>query len=99
MTHRSIVKVKEGRIPQFNFYKPDQKNEQPEKPYEFKALDKETNYIRLSSFDRGLIDELNAFYESIASDLNSKPFLIIDLRNNGGGDERRYFKLLPYLYT
>ncbi|WP_460969329.1 S41 family peptidase [Pontibacter aydingkolensis] len=55
--------------------------------------------MRLSSFDRGLIDELNAFYESIASDLNSKPFLIIDLRNNGGGDERRYFKLLPYLYT
>lgn len=93
------VEVKEGRIPQFNFYKPDQKNEQHEKPYEFKTLDKQINYIRLSSFDGGLKDELNAFYQSIASELNSKPYLIIDLRDNGGGNEECYFKLMPYLYT
>ena len=93
------VEVKDGRISQFNFYKPDFKREQHEKPYAFKELDAQTNYIRLSDFDGGLKEELDTFYESIAEKLSSKPFLVIDLRDNGGGDERCYLGLLPYLYT
>ncbi|MEJ8800415.1 S41 family peptidase [Pontibacter sp. H249] len=93
------VEVKEGRIPQFGFYKQDFVSQQHKKPYEFKEIDSQTNYIRLSSFDGGLKKELNAFYEAIADKLNSTPYLVIDLRDNGGGDEQCYYNLLPYLYT
>ena len=97
----NTIEIKNGKIPNYGFSKLNEPGNQKEdvKPYEFKVLDAQTNYLRLSDFDGSLKAELNAFYESIARDLSSKPYLVIDLRDNGGGDERCYFNLMPYLYT
>ena len=42
---------------------------------------------------------MDSFYQSIDLSIQSKPYLIIDLRNNGGGAEECYFDLIKYVYT
>jgi C-terminal processing protease CtpA/Prc len=67
--------------------------------FEFKALDDSTIYLKLKSFDGSLTQELDSFYSIIHDQLISKPYLVVDIRDNGGGSESSYFKLLPYVYT
>jgi hypothetical protein len=93
------VEVKNGKISLYGFYKPGIVSEEEEPSYEFKELDAQTNYLKITSFDYTLKDKLNAFYKTIDSAITSKPYLLIDLRNNGGGSEECYFNLLPYIYT
>ncbi|MCJ0741343.1 S41 family peptidase [Pedobacter montanisoli] len=54
--------------------------------YEFKLLNEQTAYLRLSSFASNPknIEKATAFYQQIADSLKYL-FLIVDLRNNGGG--------------
>ena len=68
-------------------------------PYEFRLLDSVTNYLRISSFSISLKQELEQFYQSIDSSVQEKPYLIIDLRDNGGGAEECYTDLLKYHCT
>lgn len=90
--------IENGQIPSFGFSKTT--NLTPvEKPYEFRLLDSSVNYLRLTSFDGHLVEELDVFFDSIGPQIKSKPFLIIDLRNNGGGSERSYLNLIQYAYT
>ncbi len=93
------IEIKNGKIPHYGFYKLGFTQDEEEPPYSFKEIDAETNYLKLTSFDYSLKNELNAFYKTIDSAIISKPYLIIDLRNNGGGSEECYFNLLPYVYT
>jgi hypothetical protein len=90
------ISIKDGQMQDFGFAKIMQ---QADISYEFKALDDKTNYLRLSSFDDSFTNELDSFYKSIDIQLKSKPFLIIDIRNNGGGNEQSYFSIMPYIYT
>jgi hypothetical protein len=93
------VEVKNGKISIYGFYKPGVQPEEEQPAYSFKELDTQTNYLKLTSFDYSLKDRLNAFYKTIDSTITSKPYLIIDLRNNGGGSEECYLDLMPYVYT
>lgn len=68
-------------------------------PFEFHALDSQTNYLRVSSFDASLTMTLDSFYNAIDSQVQSKPFLVIDVRNNGGGSDASFFGLFRHLYT
>jgi C-terminal processing protease CtpA/Prc len=95
----NAIEIKDGQIPVFGFFKSGEKSISETKSYDFKILDEKTNYIKLSSFNGSLKDELNMFYDSIEEKITSKPYLIIDLRDNGGGSEQCYFNLLPYIYT
>jgi len=90
------LNIVNGEMRDFGFSKMKQHEESL---FELKILDDKTNYLRLSSFDGSLINELDSFYLSIDKQLKSKPFLIIDIRNNGGGSEQSYFGLIPYVYT
>jgi len=90
--------IKNGQISSFGFFKTLNATSGG-KPYEFKPLDSSTNYLRLGSFDGSLTEELDVFYDSIGGQIKNKPFLIVDLRNNGGGSERSYLKLIQYAYT
>lgn len=69
------------------------------KPYEFNVILDSINYVRISSFDGKLEKELNNFYDSIAMSLMSKPYLVVDLRDNGGGNDACYHKLMRFIYT
>jgi hypothetical protein len=90
--------IENGQIPNLGFSKGSVPTSQ-DKSYEFRELNDSTNYLRLSSFDARLTMELDSFYQSIDQQIRSKPYLIIDIRNNGGGSESSYFNLLPYAYT
>lgn len=93
------MKIENGQLASFGFSKVQTGSESSDKPYEFKALTDSVNYLRLSDFDARLTDKLDAFYNEIDQAIQSKPYLIVDLRNNGGGSERSYLNLLPYAYT
>src|SRR5690606_29266834 len=87
------------QIANFGYSKTQKGPETNDKPYEFKTLTDSVNYLRLSDFDVQLTDQLDVFYNEIDQTIQSKPYLIIDVRNNGGGSERSYLNLLPYAYT
>ncbi len=95
------VEITNGQIPYFGFSKivTSARKTNIETAYEFKQLDENTNYLRLSSFDRSLTKELDSLYNEIDSELRRRPYLIIDIRDNEGGDEQSYINLIPYIYT
>ena len=94
---KSLV-IENGQMPSIGFSKTF-KTLVTEEEYEFKPLNDSTNYLRLHSFDQSITSQLDSFYTSISVSIKSKPFLIIDLRGNGGGSEGSYFNLLQYAYT
>ncbi|MBL0357873.1 MAG: hypothetical protein IPP72_13745 [Chitinophagaceae bacterium] len=66
---------------------------------EFRILNDSTTYIRVPAFDNELYSELDSFYRKNDKEIISKPYLIIDVRNNGGGSDRNARPLLKYIYT
>lgn len=67
-------------------------------PY-FKKIDANTTYLRIPSFQRShkqVIDSVIAVNKDI---IINTPNLVIDIRNNGGGNDSSYSALLPILYT
>ena len=67
-------------------------------PFIEKLSDK-TILFRIPSFDgsqKPLIDSLIAVYDQT---LRQTENLVIDIRDNGGGDDDSYEKILPYIYT
>ncbi len=95
------ITIENGQMPDLGFAKTTASvaGDQEVRPYAFTALNASTNYLRLSDFDRSLTEELDVFYDSIATEIKRRPFLIIDLRNNGGGSDNSYVNLLQYAYT
>lgn len=65
----------------------------------FKAIDSETNYLSIPTFSGNWFAKLDAFYTKYDSIIQSKPYLIIDVRNNGGGSDECVYPLSKYLYT
>ncbi len=69
-----------------------------EKPF-IEKLSENTIYFRIPSFSplqKKEIDSLLAEYDKI---IKTTEYLIIDLRNNGGGSDNSYAKIIPYIYT
>lgn len=67
--------------------------------YNFKTLNDSTCYLKVSSFGGWLYKQLDSFYSANMKIIKSKPFLIIDIRNNGGGSDVCYDALKPLFYT
>lgn len=61
----------------------------------FIILDNTTYYLAVHTFEV----DLSKLYLEYLPEIRKRPFLILDIRNNGGGDEANYFPLLPLLYT
>lgn len=94
------VQVKDGRIPMLGFKKETREKRQADQlPFEFRELNARTNYLRLSSFDGKLYTYLDSLYRQHERTIQSKPNLIIDLRDNGGGSEACFFGIIPYVYS
>ncbi|MDP5169311.1 MAG: S41 family peptidase, partial [Bacteroidia bacterium] len=67
-------------------------------PY-LQVLDDKTNYLRLPSFNLGYKAAIDDLMVENKNAILNKPYLIIDLRNNGGGSDDSYLEILPFLYT
>lgn len=65
----------------------------------FRSVNENTLLLRIPSFT---FDQ-KAFIDSVLNEhqdlISSTRHLIIDIRNNGGGSDASYQKLLPYIYT
>lgn len=69
------------------------------KPY-FKKIDQQTNLLRIPTFygakTKIYIDSVVAANKELILKI---PNLIIDIRNNGGGSDRSFREILPFIYT
>ena len=70
-----------------------------ERELTFEEIDDEINYMYLPTFDGNWYTKISEFYAEHDAKIQSKPFLIIDVRNNGGGSDASAFALLEYIYT
>ena len=67
--------------------------------FQFKVLNDSTTYLHIKSFDPSLQSKFDSIYKQITPILEQKPYLIIDLRSNGGGTVSGWYPLRKYLYT
>lgn len=67
--------------------------------FSLKKLTDKTILLALPSFDYVYVDIINRLIENNKNLLESSPYLIVDVRNNGGGTDNAYLNLLPYIMT
>ncbi len=91
------IRVEKGNIPKIGFYKIDAKPD--ESFFEFKELNEDTYYLSLKSLEYHLKPQFDSLYKQIIPKIAQKKFLILDIRDNGGGSEENYIDLLPLIYT
>lgn len=65
----------------------------------FEELSEEVNYMYLPTFDGSWYDDISRFYQKHDATIKAKSYLIIDVRNNGGGSDACASHLLQYMYT
>jgi len=70
-----------------------------EAPVTSKILSAKTLYIRISTFNQRNASSIDSLFKANQVNLNKMPYLILDLRNNGGGADFSYSPITPYLYT
>ena len=63
----------------------------------FRQLSASTNYLRVPDFSYEIHGAIDSIVQTNIKALTSKPNLIIDVRNNGGGADRSYAALLPVM--
>jgi effector-binding domain-containing protein len=68
------------------------------KPF-LEKLSDNTLFLRIPSFKLSEKKEIDSLLEKNNKLISSTKNLIIDLRNNGGGSDASYNKIIPYLYT
>ncbi|MFZ5552892.1 MAG: S41 family peptidase [Bacteroidota bacterium] len=64
-----------------------------------KQVNDSTLYLRIKSFDGQFAKQIETVIKDDEVLLKSKPYLILDLRYNGGGSDNAYSSLLPFIYT
>ncbi len=67
-------------------------------PY-FEIKDSTTTYLRVPSFHRSHKQAIDSIIVANEAAIKSTPNFIIDIRNNGGGNDSSYNELLPFIYT
>lgn len=68
-------------------------------PVDAKKLSDQTLYLKISSFSGSNAAKIDSLFKANSSLLKSMPFLVLDLRDNGGGSDFSYEPILPYIYT
>lgn len=66
--------------------------------FEYTVVDS-TVVLRIPSFMEEHTRTIDSLYEAAKADLEKYPYLLIDVRNNGGGNSSNFNGLIPYLYT
>ncbi len=68
-------------------------------PVASKKLDDKTLYIKISNFSLGNYKNIDSVFKVNTDALKTMPYLVLDLRGNGGGGDFSYTPILPYIYT
>jgi hypothetical protein len=69
------------------------------KPVASEKLSDSTLYIKISSFGTSNAKNIDSLFKERADLLSRTPYLILDLRDNGGGSDFAFSPILPWLYT
>jgi hypothetical protein len=64
-----------------------------------RKISDQTYYISITSFDVSNIHTIDSLVKANEEELRTTPYLIIDIRGNGGGGDDSYASLTPWLYT
>lgn len=103
--------IKEGKFSPEDFIKinapselpkdtePFSKLENSNKAVFYKDVNDSTGYLRIKSFDDHFSKKILSEVKSNEKKIKSKPYLILDLRYNGGGSDFSYTPLVPFIYT
>jgi len=65
----------------------------------FEKLSDKTTLLRIPSFDGSAKKQIDSIISANMQIITGTENLILDLRNNGGGDDGSYKKLIPIIYT
>lgn len=71
---------------------------QTQKPF-LKAINNTTLLLRIPSFNGALKKDIDSVILANKAKIESTENLIIDIRNNGGGNDSSFSEIIPYLYT
>ncbi|HJQ21901.1 MAG TPA: S41 family peptidase [Gemmatimonadaceae bacterium] len=75
----------------------DQAND-PDRP-SLQFVDDSTSVVRLPSFDAAYKHVIDSLIDHNAARLRAMPYLILDVRGNGGGYTGSYTTLIPFIYS
>jgi hypothetical protein len=68
-------------------------------PVASRLLNNQTLYMKIANFSPSNAKNIDSMVKSREAELKTLPYLVLDLRNNGGGSDFAYSPLIPYLYT
>jgi len=68
-------------------------------PVASRKLSEKTLYIKISSFSPSNGNNIDSVFKVNAEALKTMPYLVLDLRGNGGGSDYTFSPILPYVYT
>lgn len=71
----------------------------PSPTIEAKSLTPHTFYIKMASFNLTYKPAIDSILKANERLLNTTPYLVLDVRDNGGGGDACWEPLIPYFYT
>lgn len=66
--------------------------------FKYSVIDS-TVILRIPSFMGRYTHKIDSLYAAAKAAIEINPYLLIDVRNNGGGNSSNFSKIIPYLYT
>ena len=67
--------------------------------FDFKTINDSIAYLRIPTFSGRRSAKIDSLYDASFNTIRTKPYLIIDVRNNGGGSDANVNPLLEFIYT
>lgn len=65
----------------------------------YKNLNKQVSYLRINSFNDQYATEIDSVVKANMKEIKSHRYMILDLRDNGGGSDGSYSPLIPIIYS
>ena len=67
--------------------------------YEFKKINDSIAYLKIPTFSGARSAKIDSLYQKAFPEIRKTKYLIVDLRNNGGGSDGNALPLLEFMYT
>lgn len=67
--------------------------------YDYKIINDSISYLKIPTFSGNETAKIDSLYKASFNKIKKTPYLIIDVRNNGGGSDSNVEPLLEFIYT